>query len=99
MKILVLEDDPAIRRFLARGLREEGHEVTVVGDLEEARAVLSHRQDLLLVDRMLPATATASRSSASYAGLRTRRPPSVSRPGTPWGTGSTGCGTGPTTTS
>ncbi len=54
MKILVVEDDPAIRRILARGLREEGHEVAVASDLDEARAVLSHRQELLLVDRMLP---------------------------------------------
>jgi DNA-binding response OmpR family regulator len=54
MKLLVLEDDPALRHLLARGLREEGHEVTVAGDIAEARAALSHGHELLLVDRMLP---------------------------------------------
>ncbi len=54
MRILVLEDDPAIRRILARGLREEGHATAVAADLEEARAVLEQPQDLLVVDRMLP---------------------------------------------
>jgi len=53
--ILVVEDSPAIARFLQRGLGEEGHKVTVAADLAGGRAQLADRQpDVLIVDRMLP---------------------------------------------
>lgn len=55
MRILVVEDEPKIAGFIARGLGEEGHKVDVVGDVAAARlAVRVERYDLLLVDRMLP---------------------------------------------
>ncbi|MCA9517841.1 MAG: response regulator transcription factor [Myxococcales bacterium] len=55
MRVLVIEDEPKIAGFLARGLEEEGHRVDVVGDLAAARlSVRTERYDLLLVDRMLP---------------------------------------------
>ena len=55
MRILVVEDEPKIAGFLARGLAGEGHRVDVAADLEAARlAVKTERYDLLLVDRMLP---------------------------------------------
>ncbi len=54
MRILVVEDERKIAGFLQRGLSEEGHRVTVAGDLAEARAHLRDGWDLLLVDRMLP---------------------------------------------
>ena len=55
MKILVVEDEPKIAGFLARGLGDEGHRVDVAGDLSLARVrVGSTDYDLLLVDRMLP---------------------------------------------
>ncbi|MFO0745292.1 MAG: response regulator transcription factor [Myxococcota bacterium] len=55
MRILVVEDEPKIAGFLARGLTGEGHRVDVVGELDAARlAVKVERFDLILVDRMLP---------------------------------------------
>jgi len=40
MMVLVVEDDAALARVLARGLVEEGHAVTSVGDGERALAAL-----------------------------------------------------------
>jgi DNA-binding response OmpR family regulator len=55
MRILVVEDEPKIAAFLARGLGEEGHRVDVAGDLAGARVALDLGTfDLLLVDRRLP---------------------------------------------
>jgi len=55
MRILVIEDERKIASFVQRGLEEEGHQVTVCEDLEQARRALADDQwDLLLVDRMLP---------------------------------------------
>lgn len=55
MRILVVEDEPKIAAFLAKGLREEGHVVDVAGDLASARHWKGeHDYELLLVDRMLP---------------------------------------------
>lgn len=55
MRILLIEDERAISRFIQRGLREEGHVVDVAGDRESAtQALCDDSYDLLLVDRMLP---------------------------------------------
>ncbi len=57
MRILVIEDEPAIADLLTRGLSEEGHSVQAVSTLTAARRVLRDDEtppDLLLVDRMLP---------------------------------------------
>jgi two-component system, OmpR family, copper resistance phosphate regulon response regulator CusR len=55
MRILVVEDEPRIAGFLRRGLREEGYDVDVTGDLAAARAAVEHGPpDLILVDRLLP---------------------------------------------
>ncbi len=54
MRILVIEDQPAIARFMANGLSEEGHAVTTVADLAHARERLRDGWDVLIVDRMLP---------------------------------------------
>jgi DNA-binding response OmpR family regulator len=55
VRILILEDEPKVARLLERGLGEEGHRVTVAGELEEARRLLHDtRFDLWVVDRMLP---------------------------------------------
>ncbi len=55
MRILLVEDEPRIAGFAARGLREEGHQVTLAADLAAARAALAADEfDLLVVDRMLP---------------------------------------------
>ena len=54
-QILVVEDEQRIASFVAKGLRAEGHQPTVVGDgftaLEEA---LSGRFDLMVLDIGLP---------------------------------------------
>ena len=55
MRILIVEDEPKIARFLERGLSEEGHRVEVADDLQTARRHLADEAfDLWLVDRMLP---------------------------------------------
>jgi two-component system OmpR family response regulator len=55
MKLLVVEDDTTTGKYIARGLREEGHVVDLV---EDGRAGLiaatSAVHDVLIVDRMLP---------------------------------------------
>ena len=55
MQILLIEDDPSVAGFAARGLREHGHQVDVASDgwtgLEMACV---SRYDVLIVDRMLP---------------------------------------------
>lgn len=55
MRILVVEDDPTLAEFVAKGLGEAGYVVDVAGDglaaLEQAGAV---RPDLAVVDLMLP---------------------------------------------
>jgi two-component system, cell cycle response regulator CpdR len=53
--ILVAEDDPAVREFVARVLSNDGHKVTTVEDGLAAVAALSNtRYDLLLTDIVMP---------------------------------------------
>ncbi len=55
MKILVAEDDPATSRFIANGLREEGHMVDCLEDGRDALAqAMTASYDVAIVDRMLP---------------------------------------------
>jgi DNA-binding response OmpR family regulator len=55
MRILVVEDDRKVARFLEKGLREDGYSVDVALDGSEG-AVLAHVHDydLLILDVMLP---------------------------------------------
>ncbi|HLW25419.1 MAG TPA: response regulator, partial [Steroidobacteraceae bacterium] len=54
-RILVVEDEKAIRDMIAFGLRRAGYEVREAEDCREARARLADvRPDLMLVDWMLP---------------------------------------------
>lgn len=54
-RILAVDDDARIRRFVTRALREGGYEVVAVGDAESAIAqLLSARPDLFLLDINLP---------------------------------------------
>jgi len=54
-RILAVDDDPRIRRFVTRTLREAGYGVVAVGDAESAMAqLLSARPDLFLLDINLP---------------------------------------------
>jgi DNA-binding response OmpR family regulator len=55
MRILVIEDEPGIARFLKQGLEEEAYAVDVADNGTEGLALaLEQAYDLLLVDWMLP---------------------------------------------
>jgi two-component system copper resistance phosphate regulon response regulator CusR len=73
MRILVVEDEPRVASFVAKGLREQTYAVDVAGDGVEglycARAV---PYDLIILDIMLPARdGYAVCSELRQAGLRT----------------------------
>lgn len=53
-RILVIEDDAAIRAMLDRGLRLAGHEPTMARDLAAGRELWGDGFDLVLLDVMLP---------------------------------------------
>ena len=55
MRVLVIEDEPGIARFLKQGLEEEAYAVDVAGSGPEGLAqAQAQPYDLLLVDWMLP---------------------------------------------
>lgn len=57
MQILLVEDDQGIASFLDKGLRAEGHAVTVAGTVAEGRQwvdTLGTELDLVLLDLRLP---------------------------------------------
>ncbi|MFQ5670625.1 MAG: response regulator transcription factor [Acidobacteriota bacterium] len=55
MHLLLVEDDPPIRDFIHRALKEEGYQVTAVSTAEEALGpALGGLPDLLIVDLNLP---------------------------------------------
>ena len=48
--ILIAEDDRAVREFVSRALRQDGHDITAVGDGQQALNALEKGQfDMLLV--------------------------------------------------
>ena len=55
MRVLVVEDDPALRRVLERGLREEQHQVTLAGDGPSGLERLTGGGfDVCVLDLLLP---------------------------------------------
>ncbi len=53
--ILVVEDNPAIREFIARALASSGHEATLATDGQQAMEILSQgTYDLLITDLVMP---------------------------------------------
>jgi len=55
MRLLVVEDQPALARTIAQGLREEGHAVDLCGDGAEALHLGAEiAYDAIVLDRMLP---------------------------------------------
>ncbi|HNP57904.1 MAG TPA: response regulator transcription factor [Gordonia sp. (in: high G+C Gram-positive bacteria)] len=55
MRILVVDDDRAVRESLRRSLTFNGYTVETAGDgLEALEKVVAHRPDLLLLDVMMP---------------------------------------------
>ena len=55
MRVLLLEDEPRVARFIARGLREQSYAVDIAGDGDEAlyRSSISE-YDLVILDVMVP---------------------------------------------
>ena len=55
MRILVVEDEPKVARFLERGLRQQSYAVDVAGDGDDALQLAGdHEYDLIVLDVMLP---------------------------------------------
>ena len=55
MRILIIEDEKKVARFLEQGLREEGYEAEVAYDGEEGLTkALSEAYDLIITDIMMP---------------------------------------------
>ena len=53
--ILLAEDDKAVREFVARALRQDGHDITAVGDGQQALNALQNGHfDMLLADIVMP---------------------------------------------
>jgi two-component system copper resistance phosphate regulon response regulator CusR len=55
MRLLIVEDEPKVARFVERGLREEGYAVDVAVNGEAGLDLaLVHEHDLVILDVMLP---------------------------------------------
>lgn len=55
MRVLIVEDEPAAARMLAKGLREQAYAVDIVRDGNSATAQLANTEyDLVILDVMLP---------------------------------------------
>ena len=55
MRVLIVEDDPALGLFLQKGLQLEGHDVQVTTDGQAGlEHVLEHAPDLMVLDLSLP---------------------------------------------
>lgn len=55
MRVLMVEDEPVIADFIARGLREAGHNVDWVMDGKDGlHRALNETYDAIVLDRMLP---------------------------------------------
>jgi DNA-binding response OmpR family regulator len=73
--ILIVEDEPLIARFLARGLHAEGYETLVASDGAQALSLLSsHAFDLVVLDLLLP---VRSGFDVLEAAAGAERPPPV----------------------
>lgn len=55
MRVLIVEDDPAISRFMVRGLTEERHVVDLIEDgLSAVEMATAEEYDVVVLDLMLP---------------------------------------------
>lgn len=55
MRLLIIEDDPNIRAYVQKGLKEAGHSVDTAEDGENGLHLASQEPyDVLIIDRMLP---------------------------------------------
>lgn len=74
-RILIVEDEAALREFISRALTHHGYEVTTVGDGAEALVTLQQgqRYDLMLTDIVMPVMdgiALALKVAKDFPGLR-----------------------------
>jgi len=54
-RILIVDDEPHMRRILASALRQDKHEIAEAGGVEEARATLAgHDFDVVFTDQKMP---------------------------------------------
>lgn len=71
--ILIAEDDKAVREFVSRALRQDGHEIIAVSDGQQALNVLERQNfDMILADIVMPhldGIALALKASRDYPGL------------------------------
>ena len=71
--ILIAEDDRAVREFVSRALRQDGHDITAVGDGQQALNALEKGQfDMLLADIVMPqldGIALALKAAKDYPAL------------------------------
>jgi CheY-like chemotaxis protein len=71
--ILLAEDDKAVREFVSRALRRDGHDVTAVSDGQQALNVLeTGKFDMTLADIVMPQVdgiALALKASKDYPDL------------------------------
>lgn len=71
--ILIAEDDKAVREFVSRALRQDGHEIIAVSDGQQALNVLERQRfDMLLADIVMPhldGIALALKASRDYPEL------------------------------
>ena len=71
MRVLVVEDEPAIADFVQRGLESEGFEVVCAADgIEGERRALQEPVDLVILDLMLP----GRDGLGVLSGVRARKP-------------------------
>ena len=55
MKLLVIEDDPKIRAYIEKGLKEAGHTIDTAEDGEIGlHLAANEKYDVMVIDRMLP---------------------------------------------
>ena len=74
-RLLVVDDDPAIAKFVRRGMEADGHVVSVTSDAPSAvRLVQESEADVAIVDIVLPEIA-GRKVFAPTASCRAARPP------------------------
>jgi len=54
VKVLVVDDEPAIRKLLRVGLTAEGYDISEAGNARDAEKAMGDRPDLVLLDLGLP---------------------------------------------
>jgi len=55
MRLLIIEDEPSVASYIAKGLKESGHTADIAGNGKDGLFMATtERYDALIVDRMLP---------------------------------------------